>query len=153
MALENSTNTVDPARRCADPARSKVWIMRIVRAIVGGLAGAFIGLFCGALGFQLGPWSEADWPEGFALYAGGPLLGAVAGSTAGVLRKVPLGAAVGAASVMLILLLVVICTVVDLDQAVGVGLVLLICGSLGGAGGGAVGSAMVFRRPSQPPSD
>jgi hypothetical protein len=94
------------------------------------------------MGFWLGPWGNQDWPEGLALHIGGPFLGAIAGAVGGAIARVRLGATVGVATVTLVLLLVVICTVVDLDQVVGVGLVLLIAGGLAGAAGGALGRLM-----------
>lgn len=138
MVSGNRTDPADPARRCTDPGRSAVWLAGILTTVVGGLAGAYIGFFGGLMGFRLGPWGNQDWPEGLALHLGGPLLGAIAGAAAGATGRVRLGATVGTTTVALFLLLVVICTVVDLDQVVGVGLVLLIAGGLAGAAGGAL---------------
>jgi hypothetical protein len=76
------------------------------------------------------------------LHIGGPFLGAIPGAVAGAIGRVRLGATVGATTVALSLLLVAICSVVDLDQVVEMGLVLLIAGGLAGTTGGALGKLM-----------
>ena len=119
-----------------------MWIERILRIIVGGLAGTYVGFFCGFMGFSLGPWGVADWPESLALHIGGPFFGAIAGALGGAVKRTRLGAVVGAASLVVLLILVVLFTVVDLDQVFGVGAVLVITAALAGASGGAIGSYM-----------
>ena len=147
MVSSNRTDNADPARRRSDPGRSRVWVGRILTTVAGGLAGAYVGYLCGLMSLWLGPWDDRDIGEWVALVLGGPFLGAIAGAVAGMIGRVRLGATVGATTV--VLFLVAICTVVDLDQVIGVGLVLLIAGSLAGVGGGALSKLMARSQLAQ----
>jgi len=146
MGAEHRTDADVPPRPAADDSRSATWVARAYGIVLGGVAGAPIGLLLGATGFALGPWDSADWPRAIGLHVGSPLVGVVAGAVAGGLGRLGRGTVTGVVVALLTSLLVVLCTVVDLDQIGGVGLCWLLTGCLAGAAGGAIGRRM---RPSR----